>query len=83
MVYVGSVASLSFVWNMADLFMALMTIVNLVAIALLGKYAYAALDDYIAQKKRGVLEPEFDPNVLPDQTGVECWPRRVTEEIKQ
>ena len=83
MVYVGSVASLSFVWNMADLFMALMTIVNLVAIALLGKYAYAALDDYIAQKKRGVLEPEFDPSVLPDQTGVECWPRRVTEEIKQ
>ena len=83
MVYVGSVASLSFVWNMADLFMAVMTIVKLVAIARLGKYAYAALADSIAQKKRGVLEPEFDPSVLPDQTGVECWPRRVTEEIKQ
>ena len=56
---------------------------NLVAIALLGKYAYAALDDYLDQKKRGILEPEFDPRVLPDQTGVECWPCRVNDEIKQ
>ncbi len=83
MVYVGSVASLSFVWNMADLFMALMAMVNLVAITLLGKYAYAALDDYLAQKKAGVMEPEFDPHCLPDQTGVYCWPRNAAEEIKQ
>ena len=42
MVFVGSIASLSLVWDLADLFMALMAIVNLVAIFMLGKYAIAA-----------------------------------------
>lgn len=61
MVFVGSVASLSLVWDLADLFMALMAIVNLVAIFMLGKYAIAALRDYNAQKRRGILDPIFDP----------------------
>ena len=83
MVYLGSVASLGLVWNLADLFMALMAVVNLVAITLLAKYAFAALDDYITQKKNGVVNPEFDPKVLPSQHGVVCWPRRKDEEIEQ
>lgn len=52
MVFVGSIASLSIVWDLADLFMALMAIVNLIAIVLLGKYAIAALRDYNAQKAK-------------------------------
>lgn len=83
MVYLGSVASLGLVWNLADLFMALMAIVNLVAISLLAKYAFAALDDYISQKKSGIINPEFDPKVLPSQHGVVCWPRHKDEEIEQ
>ena len=75
MVFVGSVASLSLVWDLADLFMALMAIVNLVAIFMLGKYAIAALRDYNAQKRRGILDPIFDPRILPDKKGVHCWPR--------
>ena len=75
MVFVGSIASLSLVWDMADLFMALMAIVNLVAIFMLGKYAIAALRDYNAQKRRGILDPVFDPRILPDKKGVQCWPR--------
>ncbi|MCD8340395.1 MAG: alanine:cation symporter family protein, partial [Burkholderiales bacterium] len=74
MVFIGSVAGLSLVWDLADLFMALLAIVNLVAIALLGKYAFAALKDYQDQKKRGILEPTFDPSCLPDQVGIYCWP---------
>ncbi len=73
MVMFGSVAEVPLVWNLADLFMALMAIVNLVAIAQLGKFAYIALDDYLAQKRAGVMEPEFDPSVMPDQKGIECW----------
>ena len=61
--------SLSTVWNLADLFMALMAIVNLVAITLLGKYAFAALADYRRQQQSGILDPEFDPRVLPDMRG--------------
>ena len=56
MVAFGSVAELPFVWNLADLFMALMAIVNLVAITLLGRNAFMALKDYQEQKKAGVAE---------------------------
>jgi AGCS family alanine or glycine:cation symporter len=74
MTFIGSVASLSLVWDLADLFMALMALVNLVAITLLGKYAYAALKDYARQKEQGIAEPEFDAGCLPDQKGIHIWP---------
>lgn len=83
MVYLGSVAELSFVWNLADLFMALMAIVNLVAIAILGRYAFIALDDYVTQKRMGIRNPEFDPSVMPSAKGILCWPRHKEEEIDQ
>lgn len=83
MTFIGAMASLSFVWNLADLFMALMAIVNLVAIALLGRFAYQALDDYFDQKRRGIENPEFDPNVLTSQKGIAAWPRHREEEIEQ
>ncbi|WP_455653721.1 alanine/glycine:cation symporter family protein, partial [Phascolarctobacterium sp.] len=67
MVLFGSVAKVALVWDMADLFMALMAITNLVAIALLGKYAYIALHDYMDQNRAGIEEPEFDPAILPSQ----------------
>ncbi|MGN1209478.1 MAG: alanine/glycine:cation symporter family protein [Duodenibacillus sp.] len=79
----GAVLSLSTVWNLADLFMALMALVNLVAITLLGKYAFAALADYRRQQKAGTSDPEFDPSVLPDMRGVQAWPRHREEEIEQ
>ena len=53
MVYFGSVASLNIVWNLADLFMALMAMLNLAAIALLGRYAFAAMKDYFKQRSEG------------------------------
>jgi AGCS family alanine or glycine:cation symporter len=67
MVLFGSVAKVALVWDLADLFMALMAITNLVAIAILGKYAYIALHDYMDQKRAGIVEPEFDPAILPSQ----------------
>ena len=63
--------------------MALMAIVNLVAILLLGKFAFIALDDYIGQKKRGIANPEFDPKVMPSTKGILCWPRHKDEGIEQ
>ncbi len=73
MVAFGSVAELPFVWNLADLFMALMAIVNLVAIALLGRNAFMALKDYRDQKKAGVADPVFHPEKLIDRRGIEAW----------
>ncbi len=73
MVAFGSVAELPFVWNLADLFMALMAIVNLVAITLLGRNAFLALKDYQDQKKAGVADPVFHPEKLIDRRGIEAW----------
>lgn len=48
----GAMSELSLVWSLADLAMALMAIANLVAICLLGKWAFAALRDYHHQSLR-------------------------------
>ena len=73
MVFFGSVAELSLVWDMADLFMGLLCLTNLYAISQLGRYAYIALNDYIMQRSNGVKEPTFDPSILPDETGIYAW----------
>lgn len=46
------------------------------AIAILGKYAYIALHDYMDQKRAGIVEPEFDPAILPSQRGIEVWKKK-------
>ena len=68
----GAVASLDLVWTIGDLCMALQTLVNLIAIVLLGRYALRVLKDYEAQKKRGVADPEFHRDTLPE-LDLECW----------
>ena len=47
MVMFGALASLDLAWSLADICMGLMTICNLIAIVLLGKYAFRLLADYI------------------------------------
>lgn len=59
MVLFGALASLTTVWAIADLFMALMTTFNLLSIVLLGHYAFRLLDDYRSQKKKGNKSPVF------------------------
>lgn len=67
MVVFGALASLDTVWAIADLFMALMTTFNLLAILLLGRYAFRLLDDYRAQKRKGFRSPVFHKKeVFPD-----------------
>lgn len=73
LVFIGAVAELKLVWNLADLFMALMALVNIGAIILLGKQAFIALDDYIAQKKQGIKEPVFKASILPKRDGIVWW----------
>lgn len=73
MVLFGSVATVEIVWNLADLFMGLMAIINLIAISLLGKYAFIALKDYTAQKKAGIKEPVFDASNIKGLENIEHW----------
>lgn len=69
----GSVAQIKIVWNLADVFMGLMAIINLIAIALLGKYAFIALRDYEKQRKAGVENPIFDPSNIPGLENISGW----------
>lgn len=73
LVFIGSVSELSLVWNVADLFMALMALSNLVAILLLGPQAFAALKDYMKQKHDGIKDPIFKASVLPKSEGITWW----------
>ena len=66
MVFFGSVAGLDLVWNLADLMMAIMTIINLIAITLLGRFAIKALKDYKHQKQKGIKSPVFKASTIPE-----------------
>jgi AGCS family alanine or glycine:cation symporter len=79
MVIYGSVESLATVWDLADLFMALMALVNLVALALIGKVALAVLKDYLKQKKEG-KDPVFYSSNIEGLKHTECWEK---EEVKR
>ena len=54
----GAMSKLTLVWALADLAMALMAITNLVAISLLGNWAFAAVRDFHRQSAGG-KEPVF------------------------
>lgn len=74
MVMFGAVASLEVAWGLADITMGLMALFNLIAISLLGKYAFRLLDDYLAQKRRGIKDPVFCKKQLPEiEADLECW----------
>ena len=77
MVLFGSVAKVQLVWDLADLFMGLMAVINLIAIALLGKYAFIALKDYTNQKKAGIKEPVFDASNIKGLENVEHWRNNI------
>ena len=74
MVMFGALASLDLAWSLADISMGLMTICNLIAITLLGKYAFRLLDDYIGQKRKGIKHPIFTKDKMKDiEADIECW----------
>lgn len=73
MVLFGSLAKVDLVWNLADLFMGLMAILNIITILFLGKYAFLALKDYTDQKKAGIKEPVFKASSIPGLENVEEW----------
>lgn len=78
MVMFGALAKVQLVWNMADLFMGMMAIINIVVIVLLGTLAAKVLEDYVAQRKRG-LDPQFYAKNIGGLTNTECWEDNAPE----
>ena len=68
----GAQADFSLIWNIADVTMGFMAIVNIIAIFLLGKIAFKILDNYMKQKKAGK-----NPVFYEDEVGIEgtVWKR--------
>lgn len=67
----GAMSNLQLAWNLADILMGLMALVNIIAIVLLGKVAFKCLDDYRKQKREGK-----DPVFKASKVGIkdtECW----------
>lgn len=72
-VFAGALGSVDLVWNLADVFMGGMALVNLLAILPLSAVAWRLLDDYLAQRRQG-LDPVFTRDRLPDLPGqIDCW----------
>lgn len=57
-ILLGAVLSADLLWNIADVTMGAMTIINMPVIIILSKYALRALNDYTKQRKEG-KEPVF------------------------
>lgn len=74
MVMFGALATLDLAWSLADITMGLMALCNLIAISLLGKYAFKLLEDYRAQKRSGIKDPIFTKDRLKEiEKDLECW----------
>ena len=71
-IYFGAVNSFDLAWNLADIFMGFMAIVNLIAILLLGKWAIKALDDYTEQRNAG-KDPVFVADKVEGLPKTQCW----------
>ena len=71
-IFLGAINSFDLAWNMSDIFMGFMAIINLIAILLLGKWALKCLDDYTAQRKAGV-NPVFVASSIEGLPPTECW----------
>lgn len=62
-VFLGAQADFTLVWNIADITMGLMAVVNIIAIFLLGKIAFKCLRDYEKQKKEGKDPIFYEENI--------------------
>ena len=71
-IFVGAGLSAGLLWDIADVTMGLMAIINMPVIIFLGRYAFRALKDYIKQKKSGV-EPVFHAKDIGLPHDVDCW----------
>lgn len=71
-ILIGSGLSADFLWNVADVTMGGMTLINIPVILILGKYALRALADYESQRKEG-REPVFHAKDIDLPHTVDYW----------
>lgn len=72
LVFVGAVLSADLLWNIADITMGAMTLINMPVIIILSKYAISALKDYDNKLKKGVT-PVFKASDINLPHKVDYW----------
>ena len=72
LVFLGALMDFSMVWNLADVLMGIMAIINLPVIVVLGKIALAALKDYNEQRNAG-KDPQFKAASIGLQGKTDFW----------
>ncbi|WMM32524.1 alanine/glycine:cation symporter family protein [Shouchella clausii] len=72
MVVFGSLAAIELVWSLADVFMAFTTVVNLMAILLIGGISFAVISDYQSQRQQG-KNPVFKSKNIPGLKNASTW----------
>ncbi len=71
MVFIGAQLSLGLAWDLADVIMGIMALVNIIAILLLGNIAIKVLKDYEKQRKEG-KNPVFKAKEVGIKN-TQCW----------
>lgn len=73
LIFFGAGMEMKFAWDLADLLMGIMAIINIFSIFALGKYALRALEDYKAQRKSN-KDPVFvASNIGLDGDRLDFW----------
>ena len=71
-IFLGAGLSAGLLWDIADLTMGAMALINIPVICILGKYAFRALSDYKKQKKAG-LDPVFHAKDIGIKDQLDYW----------
>ncbi len=81
-ILVGAGLSADLLWNIADITMGAMALINMPVILYLSRYAMRAIRDYSEQRKRGEQAVFYADSInLPHK--VDCWQRTKNEENNQ
>ncbi|SMX84555.1 alanine/glycine:cation symporter family protein [Brevibacterium aurantiacum] len=75
-VFIGAIAALDIVWTAANIFMAIMALINLFALLMLSPLVFNLVKNYQQQRRQG-LEPVFHRSDLPTfkriNTDIDAW----------
>lgn len=71
-IFLGAGLSADLLWNISDVLMGGMALINMPVIFILGKYVYRALEDYLKQRKEG-KEPVFTAKSIGIKEKTDYW----------
>ncbi len=78
LILLGAVLDASLLWNLADVAMGAMALINIPVILLLSKYAIRAIKDYDRQRKEG-KSPVFYSKDIGISEDLDYWKREICE----